>query len=122
MGTRKELIEAVGARYRDSTVAQRSAILDEFVAITGYHRKHAIRLLSKPAVAPQARRTMPDGQQSLTPAAKADACAKLLHTNRGSRGAARARRAPPTDQVRRSDRRAAFRQLGQFFRDQSRPW
>ena len=37
MATRKELIEAVGARYRASTVAERGAILDEFVAITGYH-------------------------------------------------------------------------------------
>src|SRR5687768_5751569 len=57
MGTRKELIEAVGARYRASTVAQRSAILDEFVATTGYHRKHAIRLLSKPPAGPQKRRS-----------------------------------------------------------------
>ena len=56
MATRKELIETVGARYRASTVAERSAILDEFVAITGYHRKHAIRLLSKPAPEPQKRR------------------------------------------------------------------
>ena len=35
MATRKELIESIGARYRASTVAERSAILDEFVAITG---------------------------------------------------------------------------------------
>jgi hypothetical protein len=56
MATRKELIEAVGARYRASTAAERSAILDEFVAITGYHRKHAIRLLLKPAVEPTKRR------------------------------------------------------------------
>jgi hypothetical protein len=56
MATRKELIEAVGARYRASTVAERSAILDEFVAITGYHRKHAIRLLLKPATEPKKRR------------------------------------------------------------------
>ena len=69
MAARKEFIEVVGSRYRDSSRSQRGAILDEFMAITGYHRKHAIRLLSKPAVAPQARRTMPDGQQSLTPAA-----------------------------------------------------
>ena len=56
MGTRNELIEAVGARYRASTVAQRSTILDEFVATTGYHRKHAIRLLSKPLASPRKRR------------------------------------------------------------------
>ncbi|WP_157267147.1 hypothetical protein [Azohydromonas aeria] len=57
MATRKELIETVGARYRTSTIAERSTILDEFVAITGYRRKHAIRLLSRPAAQPQKRRT-----------------------------------------------------------------
>jgi hypothetical protein len=56
MATRKELIEAVGTRYRASAVGERSAILDEFVAITGYHRKHAIRLLSKCPTEPQKRR------------------------------------------------------------------
>jgi hypothetical protein len=55
MSTRKELIDAVGARYRSSTKEERGAILDEFVAITGYHRKHAIRVLSKPAEAPKQR-------------------------------------------------------------------
>jgi hypothetical protein len=55
MATRKELIEAVSSRYREGSLKQRSAILDEFVAITGYHRKHAIRLLSKPAAEPQKR-------------------------------------------------------------------
>src|SRR5690349_7867050 len=55
MATRKELIEAVSSRYREGSVKQRSAILDEFVAITGYHRKHAIRLLSKPAAEPRKR-------------------------------------------------------------------
>jgi hypothetical protein len=55
MTTRKELIEAVSSRYREGSLKQRSAILDEFVAITGYHRKHAIRLLSKPAAEPQKR-------------------------------------------------------------------
>ena len=57
MATRKELIETVGARYRSSTVAERSAILDEFVATTGYHRKHAIRLLAKPLAPPRKRRS-----------------------------------------------------------------
>ena len=45
MTTRKELIEGVGARYRGASVSERTKILDEFVAITGYHRKHAIRVL-----------------------------------------------------------------------------
>ena len=45
MSTRKELIGAVGARYRGAAANDKSTILDEFVAITGYHRKHATRVL-----------------------------------------------------------------------------
>ncbi|MDX9716368.1 MAG: transposase family protein [Thauera sp.] len=56
MATRRELVNALSARYRTGTLRERSAILDEFVAITGYHRKHAIRLLAKPASEPQKRR------------------------------------------------------------------
>ncbi|MGK6310180.1 hypothetical protein [Variovorax sp. DT-64] len=56
MATRRELIEAVGARYRLGSKTERSSILDEFVAITGYHRKHCIRLLSKPQTPPNERR------------------------------------------------------------------
>ena len=56
MTTRKELIEGVGARYRGSSVSERTKILDEFVAITGYHRKHAIRVLgSEPSHDPSTR-------------------------------------------------------------------
>jgi len=46
MTTRKELIEAVGARYRQARARERTTILDEFVALSGYHRKHAIRVLA----------------------------------------------------------------------------
>ncbi|WP_181017815.1 hypothetical protein [Ramlibacter lithotrophicus] len=53
MTTRKELIEGVGARYRGAALNERTKILDEFVAISGYHRKHAIRVLR--AEAEQAR-------------------------------------------------------------------
>ncbi|MDA9489237.1 hypothetical protein XI08_08515 [Bradyrhizobium sp. CCBAU 11361] len=42
MATRKELTAAAGARYRRSDRAKKARILDEFVDITGYHRKHAI--------------------------------------------------------------------------------
>jgi hypothetical protein len=45
MATRGELLAAIGDRYRSSGRAERTKILDEFVAVTGYHRKHAIRLL-----------------------------------------------------------------------------
>lgn len=48
MATRLELIQAVQERYQKATKEAKQAILDEFVAVTGYHRKHAIRLLSQP--------------------------------------------------------------------------
>ncbi|WP_439896797.1 Tn3 family transposase [Burkholderia ubonensis] len=45
MTTRRELTEAVGERYRRSNRNERRQILDEFLKLTGYHRKHAIRVL-----------------------------------------------------------------------------
>jgi len=45
MTTRKELVEALRARYRGAKPAEKIKILDEFVAVAGYHRKHAVRLL-----------------------------------------------------------------------------
>ncbi len=45
MTTRKELIEALRLRYRGAAFSDRIKILDEFVALTSYHRKHAIRVL-----------------------------------------------------------------------------
>ncbi len=47
MTTRRELINAVTARYRVAGRNQKKAILDEFVKVTGFHRKHAIRALKK---------------------------------------------------------------------------
>ena len=45
MTTRKELVQALRARYGGAAFGERIKILDEFVALTGYHRKHAIRVL-----------------------------------------------------------------------------
>jgi len=47
---RRELVGAIGERYRGSTREEKLRILDEFVAVTGYHRKHAIRSLRSGAV------------------------------------------------------------------------
>ena len=47
MTTRRELIDAVAARYRAAGRDQKKEILDEFVRVTGFHRKHAIRVLKK---------------------------------------------------------------------------
>jgi len=43
---RRELVDAVRARYRISAAKAKRLILREFVAITGYHRKSAIRILN----------------------------------------------------------------------------
>jgi len=45
MATRAELVEATSSRYAGAPKVQKQRILDEFVAVTGYHRKHAMRLL-----------------------------------------------------------------------------
>jgi hypothetical protein len=47
MGTRDELVEAVSARYREASRAEKWRILMEFVAVSGYCRKHAGRLLRR---------------------------------------------------------------------------
>ncbi len=45
MATRDELITAVSERYGGASREDRGRILDEFAAVTGLHRKHAVRLL-----------------------------------------------------------------------------
>jgi len=45
MATRRELTAAVGQRYREASRAEKARILHEFVVVTGFHRKHAMRLL-----------------------------------------------------------------------------
>ena len=46
MATRDELVAAVAERVRPvSSQRSSSRILDEFTAVSGLHRKHAMRLL-----------------------------------------------------------------------------
>jgi len=45
MATRNELVAAVAERYARGNRMERGRILDEFTAVTGHHRKHAMRLL-----------------------------------------------------------------------------
>jgi hypothetical protein len=57
MATRDELVEAVRVRYSRASWQEKTRILDEFVAVTGFHRKHAMRVLrSKQAVRNAAQR------------------------------------------------------------------
>jgi hypothetical protein len=49
MATRDELVVVAGERYRRSVRRERGRILDEFTALTGFHRKHAMRLLRSSA-------------------------------------------------------------------------
>jgi len=42
---RLEIVRAVAERYHASSKADKTRILDEFVRLTGYHRKHAVRVL-----------------------------------------------------------------------------
>lgn len=43
----RELIRAMGPRYRTAPRAEKTRMLDEFCAVTGYHRKYAIRRLGE---------------------------------------------------------------------------
>ena len=43
----RELLATIRDHYWCSSKKDKSRILDEFIAVTGYHRKHGIRLLGK---------------------------------------------------------------------------
>ena len=43
--SKREMIETIQPRYLKANKAGKEQILDEFVAVTGYHRKYAIRVL-----------------------------------------------------------------------------
>jgi hypothetical protein len=47
LATRRELIEAIAGRYHAATRIEKKKILDEFIKVTGFHRKHAIRALKR---------------------------------------------------------------------------
>jgi hypothetical protein len=50
--TRRELSAAIGQRYRTADRIAKKLILDEFTKVTGYHRKHAIRVLTTQRLKP----------------------------------------------------------------------
>ena len=58
---RGELIEALRQRYRGATKGEKTLILDQFIALTGCHRKHAVRLLN--GVTEKLQRPVPSGRR-----------------------------------------------------------
>ena len=44
---KQELLASIQDRYPGSSRKDKSRILDEFIAVTGHHRKHGIRLLGQ---------------------------------------------------------------------------
>ncbi len=54
---KKELIEALRQRYGQASKQEKTKILDEFVAVAGCHRKHAVRLLGSDTPALPGSRT-----------------------------------------------------------------
>ena len=83
---KRELLMQVAPRYSSARHRQRSVILDEFVAVTGYEQKYAIRLLlgpirpPAPIRRPRAAYYGPDVQeaQSVVWSAANGICAKRL--------------------------------------------
>ena len=55
---KRELVRVVSEKYQCAEKRDKRKILDQFVAVTGYHRKHSIRLLNSTAelVAPRRAR------------------------------------------------------------------
>lgn len=47
--SKQELVEVVRPRYLQASKAEKQKILDEFTCATGYHRKHAVRVLKNKA-------------------------------------------------------------------------
>jgi hypothetical protein len=47
MSARRELVSAIAERYRLAGRVERGRILDELTAVTGWHRKHAVRTLNR---------------------------------------------------------------------------
>ena len=45
---KRELLATISDRYRTSSRREKTRILDEFIAVTGHHRKHGIRPLGQP--------------------------------------------------------------------------
>src|SRR5262245_9936795 len=82
----REYANVQRARYAQATRAQKRQLLDEIVAVTGIHRKAAIRLLRR---LPRARSPPGPGGRPRTYGAEVAAAAAVLWTHTGRMGAHR---------------------------------
>jgi hypothetical protein len=57
--SKQEYLRSIQPRYRQARRAEKTAILDEFTKVCGYHRKYAIRLLHRPGPERPRRRRGP---------------------------------------------------------------
>jgi hypothetical protein len=61
--TRRELVATIQERYRPASLRDKQRILDEFVAVTGYHRKYAIRVLAPRSLTTTEREAVPSPRE-----------------------------------------------------------
>lgn len=54
--SKREYLESIYVRYRQSSRAEKQMILNEFVRVCGYHRKYAMGVLNRPMPGPRPRR------------------------------------------------------------------
>lgn len=54
--TRRQLLRTLKTRYQAASKAEKTRILEEFIVISGYHRKSAIRLLNGAVTSDNQRR------------------------------------------------------------------
>jgi len=63
LNSKRELLEVVRPRYLKASKVEKQKILDEFTCATGYHRKHAIRVLKNRV--PKRQRRKRTGYQTI---------------------------------------------------------
>jgi len=87
--TRRELVQAIKERYAGATRDEKCRILDEFVALTEYHRKHALRVLSRPRERPPAIRRSRRAVSGADDTTSTPPSASCSRNTRGRRGEGR---------------------------------
>src|SRR5450759_2797422 len=89
--SKREYREAVHLRYKNATHHEKTAILDEFCATCGCHRKHAIRVLkrfkrfTKPKLKSRGKSPVYQNEAILNPSERNLACREpaLFETSQG---------------------------------------